>query len=105
LFQIPSQVNPDISPRVERALLHAISMHPDERPSSIAEFRDELFSSKPLNNLAADHMNAEQVSQWRKAIRENGVLFLATIVLLVIALVATALSPYLSPTPVTLPPL
>ncbi|MCS6847030.1 MAG: serine/threonine-protein kinase [Anaerolineae bacterium] len=44
----PRQHNPAISESVERALIAAIAMHPDDRPSSIAEFRDMLFSTEVL---------------------------------------------------------
>jgi serine/threonine-protein kinase len=53
----PRQVNPAISETVERALLAAIAMHPDDRPGSMAEFRDALFCEPPpagpANALAA----------------------------------------------------
>jgi len=39
----PRQLNPAISPRTERAVLRALAMHPDQRPTSAAEFRQELF--------------------------------------------------------------
>lgn len=35
--------NPDISPRTERAILWAMNLHPDERPQSLADFRDALL--------------------------------------------------------------
>ena len=37
------QINPDVSPRTERAVLWAMSLHPDERPSTIEEFREALL--------------------------------------------------------------
>jgi serine/threonine-protein kinase len=101
-FQSPSQFNIDISPRTEQAILHAISMHPDDRPPSIAAFRTDLFSSQPLDPIV-EQIVAGKTSRWQKAIRENGLLLLIVILLLAVALVATALSPYLSPTP-NLPP-
>jgi serine/threonine-protein kinase len=94
LFQPPSQLNTEISPGVERAILHAISMHPDERPSSVAALRLELFSPGSLD-LLPDQTAEKPVHPWAKAIRDNVLLFLMMIVLLVIALVATILSPYL----------
>ncbi len=38
----PRQVNPSISVRTERAILWALSLHPDERPQSIEQFRQGL---------------------------------------------------------------
>jgi serine/threonine protein kinase len=40
----PRKINPEISPRTERALLWAMSLHPDDRPESIEQFRQSLFS-------------------------------------------------------------
>ena len=37
------QLNPAISPRTEKAVLWAMSLHPDERPHSINEFRQALL--------------------------------------------------------------
>ena len=44
------QINPDVSPRTERAILWAMSLHPDERPSTIDEFRQALlgYRESPL---------------------------------------------------------
>lgn len=39
----PREINPDISSHVERAILWAMSLHPDERPKDVMEFRDALF--------------------------------------------------------------
>lgn len=41
----PSKINPNISPRVEQAILWAMALHPDERPASIEEFRAALLGS------------------------------------------------------------
>src|SRR5215510_13138442 len=37
------QINPSLSPRTERAVLWAMSLHPDERPGTIDEFRKALL--------------------------------------------------------------
>jgi len=36
-------INPSISPRTERAVMWAMSLHPDERPKSVDEFRSALL--------------------------------------------------------------
>jgi serine/threonine-protein kinase len=96
-FETPRQLNPMLSLRVERAILHAIEMHPDDRQSSIAELRAELFSPLPLSRVMADRAVMDASQQWVQALRENSWLILAAIMLLVIALVATILSPDLAP--------
>jgi len=39
------QVNPNLSMRTEKAVLWAMSLHPDERPESVAALRDALLGS------------------------------------------------------------
>lgn len=39
----PRQYNPTISQRTERAILWAMSLHPDERPQTVDEFRQALL--------------------------------------------------------------
>jgi len=45
------QINPAIAARTERAVLWAMSLHPDERPSSIDEFRQSLLGSRDIPTL------------------------------------------------------
>ncbi len=40
---LPRQINPAVSPRVERALLWAMSLHPAERPLTVDAFRQALL--------------------------------------------------------------
>lgn len=44
---LPRQVNPEISPRTERALLWAIGLHPDERPDTVENFIEALIGDRP----------------------------------------------------------
>src|SRR5512146_164644 len=39
----PRELNPTISPRTERAVLWAMSLHPDERPATVSDFRQALL--------------------------------------------------------------
>lgn len=43
----PRAINEDISPRTERAIQWAMSLHPDERPESIERFRQSLLGDRP----------------------------------------------------------
>jgi serine/threonine-protein kinase len=96
-FETPRQLNPMLSLRVDRAILRAIEMHPDDRQSSVQELRSELFSPLPLSRVMADQTVVDASHRWANALRENSWLFLAITMLLVIALVATILSPDLPP--------
>ena len=40
---LPRQVNAGISPRTERAILWAMSLHPSERPPTVEAFRQALL--------------------------------------------------------------
>jgi serine/threonine-protein kinase len=101
-FRVPRELNPAISPRVERAILHAIEMHPDDRLASISEFREDLFSALPLMQVGvsgrADRALISATRRWGQAVSDNSWLFLIIVMLLVVALVSTILSPDLSPT-------
>jgi serine/threonine-protein kinase len=41
----PRQINPNLSQRTEKAILWAMSLHPDERPQSVDAFREALLGS------------------------------------------------------------
>ncbi len=44
----PSQINPEISSRTEKAVLWAMGIHPDERPQSVEQFRQMLLGDRPV---------------------------------------------------------
>jgi serine/threonine protein kinase len=44
----PREINPHISSHVERAILWAMSLHPDDRPNNVIEFRDALLGKHEI---------------------------------------------------------
>ncbi len=44
----PREINPDVSIRVERAILWAMSLHPDDRPKNVIEFREALLGKQEI---------------------------------------------------------
>lgn len=40
------QINPEVSPRTEKAIQWAMSLHPDDRPSSVKDFQDSLVGDR-----------------------------------------------------------
>jgi serine/threonine-protein kinase len=42
---LPRQINPEISPRTERAILWAMNLHPDDRPQDVEAFRQSLLGN------------------------------------------------------------
>lgn len=46
------QINPSLSARTEKAVLWAMSMHPDERPATVSEFQQALLGNREAPNLS-----------------------------------------------------
>lgn len=42
----PRDINPSLSPHVERAILWAMALHPDDRPANVLTFRDALVGKQ-----------------------------------------------------------
>jgi eukaryotic-like serine/threonine-protein kinase len=97
----PRSLNSSLSPQTERAILWGLSMHPDERPSSVTEFRSELLSPGAVSRTIARIFDQERtVSQFLRA--NAGLLgFLGA--LLLAAVLITARPAALSPTPLPSP--
>jgi serine/threonine protein kinase len=88
----PRKLAPRLSLRTERAVFHALAMHPEQRPVSIAQFRAELLGSAPLPPLNS----ATELSQTIRpdnslaaALRDNDILIGLALGLLLIALLLT----------------
>ena len=45
---LPRDINPHISSRVEKAILWAMSLHPDDRPETVIEFREALVGHQEI---------------------------------------------------------
>ncbi|HEX2996839.1 MAG TPA: serine/threonine protein kinase, partial [Anaerolineales bacterium] len=58
------QINPAISTRTERAILWAMSLHPDERPHSVADFRQALLGYRETPTLPLAVRRAHRQSVW-----------------------------------------
>ena len=84
------QINPDISPRTEKAVLWAMSLHPDERPDNIEEFRQALlgYREAPDHPLHSRHSREAPVSDYLTRGPEATLAWGAA-VLLLISLLAT----------------
>lgn len=64
----PRQLNPRISPTVERAILAAIAMHPDSRPPTVEAFRQMLHDIS-LSDALTVFVSPRQ--EWQQALRAN----------------------------------
>jgi serine/threonine-protein kinase len=58
------QINPAVTPRTERAVTWAMSLHPDERPQTVDEFRKALlgYSESPTLPISLRRARPESVS-------------------------------------------
>jgi serine/threonine protein kinase len=60
------QINPDVSQRTEKAILWAMSLHPDERPENIEEFRQALlgYRETPNHPLSVRHSREPSLADY-----------------------------------------
>ncbi len=73
-FTSPRQINPNISLRCERAILWAMSLHPNDRPESISQLRKSLFGDMlPPQRIPRVDSPSFPVSLMRT--RPDGILF------------------------------
>lgn len=84
----PRSINPQLSMQTETAILRAMAMHPEERPASIAEFRQSLFGGLPTAN-SAPLTPMLTPSPWLQALQENMVLLIVVGLLLLLAIAIT----------------
>lgn len=76
-------INPDVSLQTDQAILHALGLHPEDRPDNIQQFRRELLSGAPIV------INGEVINGWRFAFWRNRVLLAVIAALLILAFVLT----------------
>lgn len=88
----PRKLALHLSLRTERAVLHALAMHPEQRPVNIAQFRSELLGSAPLPPLNSATKLMQTIppdNSLATALRDNGILLGFVLGLLLIALLLT----------------
>lgn len=75
-------INPDVSPQTEQAILHALGLHPEDRPDNIQQFQRELLNGAPIKLHATNY-------NWRFAVWRNRVLLALIAALLTLAIILT----------------
>src|SRR5512143_1417571 len=108
-LRTPRSINPAVSNATERAVLAAIAMHPDQRPSSVAEFRAVLFPTGAVPTSAAHSpivpLQPAVVADWPQAVQRNRGLIAAVVGLIALAIFVTiAVAPIELPSAVTTTP-
>ncbi|MGC9348899.1 MAG: serine/threonine-protein kinase [Anaerolineae bacterium] len=82
----PRDINPHISPGVEQAILEALSLHPDQRPRSVDELRENLRQAAVPRPVAPLLLTEEE---WRATWQRNLPLAMAVLLLILVAIAIT----------------
>ncbi|MBA4383772.1 MAG: serine/threonine protein kinase [Anaerolinea sp.] len=83
-------LNPSVSIRTEKAIFWAMSLHPDDRPGSVDEFRDALIGSRPVTIPSGIHLQSKPRFLQSRAELTT---LLGTVGIALLALVLTLLRP------------
>lgn len=87
----PGELNHSLSMRTQRAILWAMSLHPDERPSSVEMFRESLIGER--NNPAASFFPYRLLLKslnWSQTIMPaEKILVLIAVILFLLSLIAS----------------
>jgi serine/threonine-protein kinase len=83
----PSEFNPAIPTNIERAVLWAMALHPDERPPNVVSLREALFGNRTPPTPSRYSQPRDGTSEQR--LPDEGTLMLIGTVLLFLAVVAS----------------
>ncbi len=81
---LPRTINPGVSSALERAILAAMAMHPDDRPPSVEDFSEMLFATHDVVVPGSVYIARE--TPWLDAFWQHKALFIVAMVLLFLAL-------------------
>lgn len=76
-------INPNVSPQTEQAVLHALGLHPKDRPGNVNQFRQELLDNAPIV------INGQVQNGWKFAVWRNRILIALITALLTLAIILT----------------
>ena len=86
----PRQINPNLSSRIERAILWAMNLHPDERPQDMDSFRQALLGNWTPPAAGSRRQPTLSLRSILQGQREQ-ILLIVTIVLLLFSFITTIL--------------
>jgi serine/threonine protein kinase len=89
-FESPREINPQISSRVDRAVMAAIAMHPDNRPNTVASFREMLLGLAPLPEPLGNYVPTQ--GEWQYALQHSRLLLVLALLALVMAIIVTLIA-------------
>jgi serine/threonine protein kinase len=82
------EINPNVSARSEKAILWALSLHPDNRPKNVLEFRDALLGKQDVPTRTEVHGASFDIPNFSIFIQEQTAAYFA-MGLFIISLIAT----------------
>lgn len=83
-------INPGVSAQTEQVVLHALGLHPEQRPDNVHQFRRELLDGAPIV------IDGQMTNGWRFAFWRNRVLLALIAALLILAVILTIVPASLS---------
>jgi len=89
------EFNPSVSSKTEQAILHALAMHPDERPATAADFKEELLKGRSFALMGTNSDWWLQLHNIQSALLENKTLLAVVGLLLALAMIVTLFAPTL----------
>ena len=88
VLPLPRKVNPAVSPEVERAVMAALALHPNDRPPSVAAWAKMLSSAAPTSPVAVAEARPEEIG-WGQALRQSWWLALIALAAVAAAVILT----------------
>lgn len=89
------EINPDVSLKTEQAILHALAMHPDERPKNTKILKNELLGDHLFSSGGV--IGNRWGREIQGALTQNKSLMAVVGVLLALAIIITTFAPTLPP--------
>ncbi|MCD4737802.1 MAG: serine/threonine protein kinase [Anaerolineae bacterium] len=91
ILVLPSKINADIPAHVERVILQALSLHPDDRPPDVETFRALLRQEQATSSTDTVDtvMNNSPRPHWKDMLRANIHLVIASAILIFLAILLT----------------
>jgi serine/threonine-protein kinase len=83
----PREINPAIAPGLERAVLAALALHPNDRPPSVAAWHQRLTGQAPAGEPSSAPPRPD--ATWGQALRANWWLLLLAVAMVAVAIMVT----------------
>jgi serine/threonine protein kinase len=78
-----TSINAAVSPQTEQAIIHALGLHPEERPATVSQLKRELLDNAPIV------IDGNKTNGWQFALWRNRVLIALITALITLAIVLT----------------